>query len=71
MNKNESSTSSSVKSTKIVKTKHSTKKQKSQKKYQVVEQDWNINQDGVNIYGRLYMPQNLIFSRSGICSLRF
>ena len=43
-----------------VKVKHNkTKENKSQKKYQVVEQDWNINQDGVNIYGRLYLPQNL------------
>ena len=66
MNKNERITSSSVKSTKIVKTKHSTKKQKSQKKYQVVEQDWNINQDGVNIYGRLYMPQNLIGKKKAV-----
>lgn len=24
-----------------------------------MEQDWSINQDGVNIYGRLYLPKNL------------
>lgn len=64
MNKNENT--SSVKSTKTVKTKHSTKKQKSQKKYQVVEQDWTINQDGVNIYGRLYMPQNLVGKKKAV-----
>ena len=47
-------------SVKTVKVKHNkTKENKVQKKYQVTEQDLNINQDGVNIYGRLYLPQNL------------
>lgn len=45
----------SVKTTKVH---HQKEKQKS-RKYQVTEQDWNVQQDGVNIYGRLYLPQNL------------
>lgn len=66
MNKSENKPSSSIKSTKTIKTKQNTKKQKSQKKYRVVEQDWNINQDGVNIYGRLYMPQNVVNKKKAI-----
>lgn len=55
MNKNNTNSDSSVKTVKRNKTRESLP----QKKYQVLEQDWNINQDGVNIYGRLYLPQNL------------
>ena len=28
-------------------------------KYQVVEHDWNVYKDGVNIYGRIYVPKDL------------
>lgn len=55
MNKNNTNSDSSVKTVKRNKTRESLP----QKKYQVLEQDWNINQDGVNIYGRLYLPKNL------------
>lgn len=55
MNKNNTNSDLSVKTVKRNKTRESLP----QKKYQVLEQDWNINQDGVNIYGRLYLPQNL------------
>lgn len=55
MNKNNTNSDSSVKTVKRNKTRESLL----QKKYQVLEQDWNINQDGVNIYGRLYLPKNL------------
>lgn len=57
MNKPAAKSSLSVKTVKIKRNK--TKENKTQKKYQVIGQDWNINQDGVNIYGRLYLPQNL------------
>lgn len=55
MNKNNTNSDSSVKTVKRNKTRESLP----QKKYQVLEQDWSINQDGVNIYGRLYLPKNL------------
>lgn len=55
MNKNNTDSDSSVKTVKRNKTRESLP----QKKYQVLEQDWNINQDGVNIYGRLYLLKNL------------
>ena len=55
MNKNNTNSDSSVKTVKRNKIRESLP----QKKYQVLEQDWNINQDGVNIYGRLYLPKNL------------
>lgn len=55
MNKNNTNSDSSVKTVKRNKTRESLPL----KKYQVLEQDWNINQDGVNIYGRLYLPKNL------------
>lgn len=35
------------------------KVKKVQPKYQVVEQAWQIQQDGVNVYGHLYLPQGL------------
>ena len=53
--KNNTNSDSSVKTVKRNKTRESLP----QKKYQVLEQDWSINQDGVNIYGRLYLPKNL------------
>ncbi|WP_236253616.1 alpha/beta hydrolase [Lactobacillus ultunensis] len=56
MNKNVQKKTGSVKTTKV----HHQKKNNNSKKYQVVEQDWNIQQNGVNIYGRLYLPQNLV-----------
>lgn len=41
-------------------------KNKQTKKYQVIEQDWNVQQDGVNIYGRLYLPQNLHVKKKAV-----
>lgn len=39
---------------------------KQKKKYQVTEQNWIINQDGVSIYGRLYLPQNLAGKKKAV-----
>ena len=37
-----------------------------QRKYQVIEQNWTIQRDGVNIYGRLYLPQNKVGKKKAV-----
>ena len=35
-------------------------------KYQVVEHDWNVYKDGVNIYGRVYVPKDLAGKKKAV-----
>ena len=45
---------SSVKTVKVNKQQSKEK----QAKYQVIDQVWRIQQDGVDIYGHIYLPQS-------------
>lgn len=54
---------STVKTVKVVKHRQNKKKQA---KYQVSEQVWRIQQDGVDLYGHLYLPQNLAGKKKAV-----